>query len=187
MSPYVRRFQAAFGSGQITQDRIEQALATYERSIVSSPAPFDSWVDGDAAAVSDAAKRGFALFDGKAGCSGCHSGWAFTNHSFQDIGSASGQDIGRGALFSSSVALRYAFKVPTLRDVALRAPFMHDGSIATLDAVVELYNRGGIDRPSRSPQIWPLGLNSAEKADLIAFLKTLTGNSRPVVAPLTPH
>ena len=184
---YVRRFQKVFGPGQITQDKVEQALATFERGIASSQAPFDRWVDGDVGAVSDAAKRGFALFDGKAGCSGCHSGWAFTDHSFQDIGSASGQDLGRGVLFPSSVALRYAFKVPTLRDVALRAPFMHDGSIATLDAVIDLYNRGGIARPSRSPKIRPLGLNSTEKADLIAFLKTLTGDTQRVVAPLTPR
>ncbi len=166
---YVRRLQAAFGPSQITQDLVEQALATYERGIVSSPGPFDRWVDGDESAVDAAAKRGFALFDGKAGYSGCHSGWAFTNHSFQDIGIASDQDLGRGALFPSSVALRHAFKVPTLRDVAVRAPFMHDGSLATLDAVIDLYNRGGIARPSRSPQIRPLELKPAEKADLIAF------------------
>ena len=108
--PYVRRFQTAFGPGPITQERVEQALATYERGIVSSPAPFDRWVDGDEAAVGAAAKRGFAMFDGKAGCSGCHSGWAFTDYSFQDIGSATAGDIGRGALFPSSVSLRYAFK-----------------------------------------------------------------------------
>jgi cytochrome c peroxidase len=184
---YVRRFQAAFGPGRVTQEKVEQALATYERGIVSSPAPFDHWVAGDEGAVGDAAKRGFALFDGKAGCSGCHSGWSFTNHSFQDIGSAVGNDLGRGALFPSSISLRYAFKVPTLRDTALRAPFMHDGSIATLAAVIELYDRGGIARPSRSPQIRPLGLTPVEKAELIEFLATLTGDSRNVVAPLSPR
>jgi cytochrome c peroxidase len=184
---YVRRFQAAFGPGRVTQEKVEQALATYERGIVSSPAPFDHWVAGDEGAVGDAAKRGFALFDGKAGCSGCHSGWSFTNHSFQDIGSAVGNDLGRGALFPSSISLRYAFKVPTLRDTALRAPFMHDGSIATLAAVIELYDRGGIARPSRSPQIRPLGLTPVEKAELIEFLATLTGDSQKVVAPLSPR
>jgi len=185
---YVRRFHAAFGPGPITGGQVQQALATYQRGIRSSPAPFDRWVDGDERAVGEAAKRGFALFEGKAGCSGCHAGWAFSNYSFQDIGSAGGDDTGRGALFPSSVSLRYAFKVPTLRDVALRAPFMHDGSIATLASVIDLYNRGGIDRPSRSPQIQPLGLTPAEKAELIDFLATLTGDPQQVVVPaLSPR
>ena len=184
---YVRRFYAVFGPGLITQDKVEQALATYERGIRSSPGPFDRWVDGDEAAISDLAKRGFTLFTGKAGCSGCHSGWTFTNYSFQDIGSASGHDIGRGALFPSSVSLRYAFKVPTLRDVALRAPYMHDGSIGTLASVVDFYDRGGIARPSRSPQIRPLGLTSAEKADLVGFLETLTGNIQQITPALSPR
>jgi len=184
---YLRRFQAAFGPGRITQERIERALATYERSIVSSTAPFDRWVAGNDWAIGNAEKRGFALFEGKAGCSGCHSGWSFTNYSFQDIGSADGKDIGRGALFPSSVSLRYAFKVPTLRDVALRGPYMHDGSIATLAAVVEHYDLGGIACPSRSPQIRPLGLTPAEKSDLIGFLQTLTGDSQPFVAPISPR
>ncbi len=184
---YVRRFHAAFGPGLITTGQVQQALATYERGIRSAPAPFDRWVDGDERAVGEAAKRGFALFEGRAGCSGCHAGWAFTNYSFQDIGSASGGDIGRGALFPSSVSLRYAFKVPTLRDVALRAPFMHNGSIATLASVIELYDRGGIDRPSRSPQIQPLGLTTAEKAELIDFLATLTGDPQQIVPAPSPR
>lgn len=184
---YVRRFQAAFGPGSITQEKVEQALATYQRGIVSGQAPFDRWVAGDEAAVSDAAKRGFALFDGKAGCSNCHAGWAFTDGSFHDIGTAAGNDIGRGALFPSSVALRYAFKVPTLRDAALRPPYMHNGALATLEAVIDLYDRGGIARPSRSPKMRPLGLTHGEKADLVSFLQTLTGDVEQVARPLPPR
>ena len=184
---YVRRFEAAFGPGAISQTWVEQALATYERGLVSAAAPFDRWVAGDEAAVDTAAKRGFALFDGRAGCSGCHSGWAFTDNSFQDIGSATGGDIGRGRLFPSSVALRYAFKTPTLRDVAIRAPYMHNGSRATLAAVLELYDQGGIARPSRSHAIRPLGLTAAEKSDLISFLGTLTSDPQQVVPPLPPR
>lgn len=184
---YVRRFQAVFGPGPITQQTVEHALATYQRGIVSDPAPFDRWIEGDPSGLSEAQKRGFALFETKAGCSGCHSGWAFTDYSFQDIGSATGTDFGRGALFPSSVALRYAFKVPTLRDVARRAPYMHNGSIPTLEAVIDLYDRGGIARPSRSSRIKPLGLTAVEKDELIAFLQALTGVSRPVVAPLQPR
>jgi cytochrome c peroxidase len=105
---------------------------------------------GDEHAISDQAKRGFDLFNGKANCAACHSSWAFTDGSFHDIGVARDADLGRGKLFPNSVKLRHAFKTPTLRDVACRAPYMHDGSIAILDAVIDLYDRGGIDRPSRS-------------------------------------
>lgn len=184
---YVRRFQATFGPGGITQEKVEQALATYQRGIVSTPSPFDRWVAGDEAAVSASAKRGFAVFDGKGGCANCHQGWAFTDGSFHDIGTAHGSDVGRGAMFPSSVALRYAFKVPTLRDVDVRAPYMHDGSLATLEAVVGLYDRGGINRPSRSPNIRALGLTDAEKADLIDFLRTLTGDAEELAPALSPR
>jgi cytochrome c peroxidase len=172
---YVSAFDSAFGEGPITRRKIELALATFERSIVSTEAPFDHWIKGEDSAISESAIRGFDLFNGKAHCASCHSGWAFTDSSFHDIGTATGDDLGRGRLFPTSAKLRYAFKTPTLRDVARRAPYMHDGSVPTLAAVVDLYNRGGIDRPSRSELIQPLGLTATEKADLIAFLQTLTG------------
>jgi cytochrome c peroxidase len=86
--------------------------------------------------------------------------------------------MGRGKLFPNSITLRYAFKTPTLRDVARRGPYMHDGSIPTLSAVIDLYDKGGIDRPSRATEIYPLGLSGNEKAELIAFLETLTGRPR---------
>ncbi len=184
---YVDAFHAAFGDGPITRQKIEFALATYERSIVSNEAPFDRWIKGDEHAISEQAKRGFDLFNGKANCASCHSGWAFTDGSFHDIGVARGNDIGRGKLFPKSIKLRYAFKTPTLRDVARRAPYMHDGSIETLNSVIDLYDRGGIDRPSRADEIKPLGLTSSEKSDLIAFLQTLTGRQEPVSTPPLPR
>jgi cytochrome c peroxidase len=184
---YADAFDAAFGKGDITRRKIELALATYERSIVSGDAPFDRWIKGDEAAISAAAKRGFDLFNGKAHCASCHSGWVFTDASFHDIGTAKSDDIGRGRLFPSSVKLRYAFKTPTLRDVARRSPYMHDGSISTLEAVIDLYDRGGIERPSRSDLIAPLGLSKDEKAELIDFLKTLNGTSESVVLPVLPR
>ena len=95
--------------------------------------------------------------------------------------------MGRGALFPNSVALTYAFKVPTLRSVAIRAPFMHTGAYATLADVIELYDRGGIPRPSRSPKLHPLGLTTDEKADLVAFLESLTEAPKQVIQPLAPH
>ena len=181
---YIGKFDAAFGEGDITRPKIEMALATFERTIVSTEAPFDRWVGGDEGAISAAAKRGFELFNGKAQCAGCHSGWTFTDFSFHDIGTATGTDIGRGRLFPTSVKLQYAFKTPTLRDVARRAPYMHDGSVPTLEAVIDLYDRGGIERPSRSERIFPLKLAKDEKSDLVAFLQTLTGVREPVSVPI---
>jgi len=184
---YASAFDVAFGKGGVTRQRIEQSLATFERSIVSTEAPFDRWVGGDEMAISAAAKRGFALFNGKANCAGCHSGWAFTDASFHDIGLAKEGDLGRGRLFPTSVKLQHAFKTPTLRDVARRAPYMHDGSLANLDAVIDHYNSGGIERPSRDNGIRPLNLQQGEKADLIAFLETLSGTPRPPAVPALPR
>ena len=187
ISGYLDAFDAAFGEGDVTVHKVEMALATFERSIVSTEAPFDRWLNGDDSAIDAAAKRGFTLFNGKANCAACHSGWAFTDSSFHDIGTAHDDDIGRGRLFPSSTALKYAFKTPTLRDVAHRAPYMHNGSVPTLEAVIDLYDRGGIDRPSRDVEIHPLGLSTEEKGDLIAFLRTLTGAYQPVSLPTLPR
>ena len=188
---YTRAFAVAYGkgkpAGEITQTKIEQALATFERSIVSGEAPFDRWIAGDPRAIDDAAKRGFVLFNGKANCAACHSGWAFTDSSFHDVGVASGDDIGRGRLFPSSVKLKYAFKTPTLRDVARRGPYMHDGAVATLNDVIALYDRGGVDRPSRDSEIHPLYLSDGEKADLVAFLQTLNSAPKPFALPVVPR
>ena len=184
---YVDAFQAAFGEGAIARDKLEMALATFERTIVSSQTPFDRWIGGDEAAIDEPSKRGFDLFNGTANCAACHSGWAFTDGSFHDIGTARNNDLGRGKLFPTSRTLRYAFKTPTLRDVTRRAPYMHDGSVATLDAVIDLYDRGGIERPSRAEEIHPLNLTAGQKSDLIAFLHTLTGAPNPFAVPALPR
>ncbi len=179
---YDKAFAQTFGEGGITRRKVELALATYQRSIVSTRAPFDRWIEGEETAISSAAKRGFDLFNGKAHCASCHSGWAFTDASFHDIGSGEADDIGRGKLFPSSTKLRYAFKTPTLRDITRRAPYMHNGSHATLESVIDLYDRGGIERPSRSDRIFRLGLTQGEKTDLIRFLDTLTGGHEAAIA-----
>lgn len=177
-------FAKAFDTSEVTQRKIELALATFERTITSREAPFDRWIKGDERAISRRAKRGFTLFNGKANCAACHSGPSFTDGSFHDIGTATGDDIGRGRLFPNSEKLRYAFKVPTLREVDRRAPYMHDGSVASLQDVIALYDRGGIDRPSRSDDIHPLHLSQREKSDLLSFLQTLT--ARPVTGAPAP-
>jgi cytochrome c peroxidase len=173
---YVRAFAETFPDHQISGRNLAAAIATFERLIVAQgDSPFDRWVAGESDAISPAAKRGFDLFNGRAKCSACHSGWAFTDGSFHDIGTATGDDVGRGQYFPSSQKLRHAFKTPTLRGVAQRGPYMHDGSVQTLSEAIDLYDRGGIPRPSRADMIRPLHLTKAEKADLLAFLQTLSG------------
>lgn len=174
---YVADFKEAFPSGGgIDKHKVGTAMARFVRSIHSDVSPFDRWLAGNRTAISPAAARGFALFAGKARCSGCHSGWTFTDGSFHDIGIGQGDDRGRGTLFKSSVKLQYAFKTPSLRNVAGRAPYMHNGSLPTLEAVVDHYNKGGIDRPSRAVGIAPLNLSDEEKKDLVSFLKTLSSD-----------
>ena len=113
-------FAAAFGSADITRRNIELALATFERSIVGEQTPFDRWVEGDETAIGQSAKRGFDIFNGKARCSGCHNGFAFSDGSFHDIGAAKVADIGRGRLFPSSVKLRYKWGGSPIGMVTMR-------------------------------------------------------------------
>jgi cytochrome c peroxidase len=179
---YREAFDAAFPGVGLTVENVAKAIATYERTIVSGNAPFDRWVAGDEAALSSAARRGFVLFETKANCATCHSGWNFTDNGFRDTGLPDG-DRGRAEILALP-SMEHAFKTPTLRDVARRAPYMHDGSLATLKDVVEHYDRGGVDRPSRSQEIAALNLTPEEKDDLVAFLETLTGDDAPVHVPV---
>jgi cytochrome c peroxidase len=184
---YRTAFAHAFPDGAVSRPHVEQAIATFERTIVSPPAPFDRWVAGDQHAVSTAAKRGFAIFNGKGRCAECHSGWNFTDGAFYDVGDAKDDDIGRGRIFPTSEKLQHAFKTPTLRDVARRGPYMHNGAMATLADVIDMYDRGGVDRPSRSEMIGPLHLSGEEKSDLIAFLNTLTSAPANFAVPELPR
>lgn len=181
---YRVRFAAAFPGEGLTKQNLAKALATYERTVVSGLAPFDRWVAGDEGAVSEAAKRGFDLFAGKANCSACHSGWAFTDFGFHDIGLPD-DDLGRGAKLALP-SMQHAFKTPTLRDVARRAPYMHDGSVMTLAEVVRHYDKGFVKRPSLSQSVRPLNLSERDVADLVAFMETLTGEPQPVQLPVLP-
>ena len=170
---YAAKFNAALPGRPIDVDTIALALAAFERTLEPGIAPFDRWVAGDEKAIPDSAKRGFSLFTGKAGCAACHNGWRFTDDQFHDIGTTT-TDQGRGKE-TKDPALNFAFKTPTLRSVALRAPFMHNASIATLADVVRHYEKGGIDRPSRSPMLVPIQLTEQERLDLVEFMETLTG------------
>lgn len=184
---YAKLFEAAYPGEGVSPETIGKALAAYERTIVSGTAPFDRFIQGDGKAISPAAARGFALFNGKALCSRCHSGWRFTDDSFHDIGVLS-PDLGRGALLPDIEVLQHAFKTPTLRNIDQRAPYLHNGSEATLEAVIEFYNVGGkAKRPQQAEDVRPLGLTAQEKADLVAFLKTLTSVDQPVELPVLPR
>jgi cytochrome c peroxidase len=173
-SGYAARFDAALPGRPIDLDAVATAVAAFERTIEPGTAPFDRWVAGEEAAIPDAAKRGFALFTGKASCADCHRGWRFTDDDFHDIGTTT-NDEGRGREVKDA-SLNFAFKTPTLRSAALHPPYMHDGSIATLADVVRHYEKGGIDRPSRSPLMQPIRLTEDERRDLVAFMETLTGD-----------
>jgi cytochrome c peroxidase len=183
---YKPLFAAAFPNEGMKPTTLAAAIATYERTVVSERAPFDAWIEGNEKAISEEAKRGFAVFNTKAMCSSCHEGWNFTNDGFQDIGLPS-KDIGRGEFVPGVVKMEHAFKTPGLREIARRGPYMHDGSMATLEAVIDHYDRGGVDRPSRSDLMKPLGLTSQEKTDLVAFLNTLTSNLSPTAVPALPR
>jgi cytochrome c peroxidase len=183
---YITAFSYAFPGKPVSVDTIAAAIASYERTIVSNSAAFDKWVAGDEHAVSDSAKRGFVLFNGKANCAACHSGWRMTDDGFHDIGIA-GSDRGRAAVSPGIVQLEFAFKTPTLRNITQRAPYMHDGSLNTLAAVIDHYDNGFETRPSLDPQMRRLGLTAAEKADLLAFLGSLTSVDSPAVIPVLPQ
>ncbi|MFO1257888.1 MAG: cytochrome c peroxidase [Gammaproteobacteria bacterium] len=175
---YPDLFKKAFPPhGEISEYSISQALATFVRKQISNIAPFDLWLAGDEKAISESAKRGFIIFNGKGNCSACHSGWRFSDGSFHDIGLKS-DDIGRGKYLPRLITMQHAFKTVSLRNIAKRSPYMHDGSMITLEEVIDHYDKGEIHRESISNQIFPLHLTMQEKKDLVEFLKTLT--SKPI-------
>jgi cytochrome c peroxidase len=186
---YAPLFERAYPDEGIHAVTIAKAIASFERTVLSTDSPFDRWQRGDTRAVSDSAKRGFVLFNGKAQCVLCHQAPNFTDDGFHNIGLASNgeaEDVGRFA-HRKVAALKGAFKTPSLRDVALTAPYMHNGVYRTLEETVEHYDRGGDRRDNLSPNIHPLSLTAVEKTDLVVFMKTLTGRRQAVQLPLLPQ
>jgi cytochrome c peroxidase len=194
---------------------VGKALEAYQRRLVAGDAPFDDYVAGDDAAISESAQRGFQLFVGKAGCVACHDGALFSDQSYRNLGlEASDGDLGRfsiigaigsdpfngagaysddpvqGQMFLDAVEpltddLQGRFRVPTVRDAARSAPYMHNGSIATLAEVIDFYDAGGTDVPNdqlagdKDPLIVPLSLSDEEQVDLEAFIEALDGADIP--------
>lgn len=181
---YVAAFTKAFPKEGLTEDTIAKAIATFERTIVTGDTPFDRWVRGDAKAMSPEAKRGFALFTGKANCAACHSGWNFTDDKFHDIGLPT-TDKGRMGI-TNLAADQHAFKTPGLREIAARAPYMHHGQVATLEAAIAHYITGGEKRPSLAKEMKPLALSAQDEQDLAAFLRSLSSPQTALPMPNLP-
>jgi cytochrome c peroxidase len=177
----VRAFAEAFPAApRVDAVNLAKAIATYERTFVSPVTRFDRWIEGDEKALAAGEIAGFRLFTRKAQCSKCHSGFAFTDYAFHDIG-LPGDDRGRGAVLRLEAA-EHGFKTPGLRELGRSAPYMHDGSLATLDAVIRHYASGVVERPTLSKDVArKLDLSVAERADLIAFLGTLTSEGPPAL------
>ncbi len=181
---YRAAFDQAFRGPQVTFDRIVKALAVFVRSIVSQNSAFDRWLSGDKSAMSDEARHGFALFTGKARCVRCHSGPAFSDSRFHNIGLNS-VDPGRFEI-SGRPEDRNAFRTPGLRNVANTPPYMHNGSLRTLEAVIDFFNRGG-DRVGSGNELKPIGLSAPEKQALRAFLESLSGAEQEIRVPRLPR
>jgi cytochrome c peroxidase len=211
---YKPLFSAAFGDESVTMDRIAIAIASFERTLVDVEAPIDRFVAGDQKAISESAKRGWDLYNGKARCNNCHGYVAsfplMTDELFHNIGVAA-KDVnfeqlarhvsanpdsftdlahtqGVTELGRFIVTKEYkdigAFKTPQLRNVALTPPYMHNGSEATLEAVIEFYDKGGNPNPWLDGGMRPLSLTAQEKADLVEVMKAFTSDGMARFAPL---
>ncbi len=213
-------FEKAFGGQPANMSTVGEALAAYERTLVAGDSPFDRWYFGhEAGAISLEAQRGFALFKGQAGCSGCHlinqrvafltddalhntgigyrasmglgmdqtpvqvaPGVTFLINT-QRLGPVSGpppSDLG-GYEWTQNPKDRWAYRTPSLRNVALTAPYMHDGSLPTLPSVIDFYQAGGVQHEALDPLIKPLRLTPEERAALVLFLETLTSPRVPLL------
>jgi cytochrome c peroxidase len=165
----------------LTVTEVTSGLASYVRTIRSGDSRFDRYAAGQSRALNAIEKAGLNLFRGRAGCSICHVGPNFSDEQFHNTGVAWRDDKlldqGRFAV-SGNERDRGAFKTPTLREIARTAPYMHDGSLATLEDVVDFYSEGGRKNPHLDPEIRPRALTAGEKHALVAFLKTLSGRIR---------
>lgn len=203
---YPELFRQAYGS-EINRAVITTALADFQRTLIVRDTPFDRYLEGDAQALSEEARQGMALFYGKAACQRCHSGPLLSDQKFHNLGvtetpellndpqrrvtrhffqvqmglERGERDPGRYAV-TRNPAERGAFRTPPLRQVAQTAPYMHNGSLATLEEVIAFYVRGGGTDPDKSPLMQPLALSAEEQAALLAFLHSLSGTV-PVARP----
>ena len=187
---YAPLFAAAFGDDAVSVERIAKAIATFERTIVSGNSPYDRYLAGDKSALTKQQKDGLDFFNKKGECAECHSGANFTDEKFANLGIGMDQnqpDPGWEAVTKKRADLG-KFKVPTLRELASRAPYMHDGSVKTLGEVLDVYAKGGLPNPHLDTRLTPFYLDDQTKQDLLAFLKSLNGEGwqtihRPTAFP----
>jgi cytochrome c peroxidase len=174
---YAPLFAAAFGDSAVTFDRITKSIATFERTILSGNSRYDRFNAGDKNALSKEEKDGMDFFNGKGECSECHSGPDFTNEKFENLGIGMDRrpiDPGREDVTHKRGDMG-KFKTPTLRDLASRGPYMHDGRFKTLDEVLDFYAQGGIQNPNVDSRLLQFYMDEKTKASLLAFLNSLNG------------
>ena len=184
---YKPLFGKAFGSEEINLDRIAMAIATFERTILSGNAPYDRYKKGDKKAMTPEQVRGMSVFFDKAKCDRCHENSNFTLNAYSNLGVGSDKpdpDVGRYAITKDPRDWG-VFKIPTLREIEHTAPYMHDGSLKTLEEVVEFYSKGGIPNKNLDSNVRKLDLTEQDKKDLVAFLKALSGEGWQNVQPPT--
>jgi cytochrome c peroxidase len=175
---YVSRFKKVFGEDKITLDQVAKAMATFERTIVSGNSPYDRFKAGDKNALTDLQQEGMeTFFSNKARCDSCHEGLNFTNGKYANIGFGMDKPKPDMGLYNvtKQESDQGAFKTPTLREIAHTGPYMHDGSLATLEEVVEHYDKGGVKNTWLHQDIKPLHMTPREKKGLVEFLKALSG------------
>jgi len=185
---YRTMFAAVYGSPEIDIDRVAKAIATFERTVLSGNSAYDRWAAGDKKAMTPEQVRGFDVFVNKAKCDQCHEGLNFTSNMYANIGVGTDRpqpDEGRFAV-TKEPADWGTFKTPTLRDISRTAPYMHDGSLKTLEKVVDYYDKGGLKNRNLDEKIKPLHLTTRDKQDLAAFLHALDGEGwQHILAPVT--
>lgn len=185
---YVQLFRSVYGEGPMTVQQVADAIAAFERTVVTTDSRFDRYMRGDHQALTPLEQQGLEIFNGKGHCTACHWGPNFSDGRFHNLGvpakDPKNPDLGRYVVTKNPRDMG-AFKTPTVRDAALRAPYLHDGSERTLESLIEFYNRGGGQDPNLDPLMVPLGLTSGEIQALVAFIKSLT-SLNPEVADVKP-
>ena len=177
---YAPLFAAAFGDPTINFDRIAKAVATFERTIVAGDSPYDRYAAGDKSALTKQQKEGLAFFEGKGECAECHNGPNFTNEKFANLGIGMERpfpDPGL-AVVTKKKGDFGKFKTPTLRNLAQRAPYMHDGRFKTLGEVLDFYSKGGLPNPHVDSRLLHFYMDAETKRSLLAFLDALNGKNR---------
>lgn len=184
---YRAAFVKAFGTAPSVEN-VPKALAAFLRTLVANRSAWVRYREGDASALGARARRGHALFEGKARCAQCHAGLLLTDLQYHNVGiGQQGQKPQAGRYVMTKVERdRGAFKTPTLLNVGRSAPYFHDGSVATLEEAVDLMAGGGIDNPNRDASLEPVALSPAERQDLLAFLRELNVDFE-VEVPVLPE